>query len=475
MEKTILKEEVLKPENLRTLTLSIDKVCKLFFHENRVFRAVEKAYVEEVKEMFNSGMIQELLDNNLFVETWISDTKIEGYDLVLEHKNITYWNYPYEWSFNMLKDAAKAVLDVNIIANKYGYELFDVHAYNVVFDMATPKYIDFGSLFKIDPKNGKCWSGYLNFYNSFYMPLYLYKKGFSDLSQSLSLYNGFFNNKDFFKLRYKYLGLFGSKISGLFYKAFDNSRRLAVARHFRVIDKYGKHKHINRLLKFKKTFQNKYNVKRAYRLINKIKHSSFDSYWKDYHTNINPESNDRFLRITDIIKTDLGDSNSLVELASNQGKFANFVLANTQINELIATDYDKNALDVIYRNNKGSENVLPLLYDFVRPNARSVDQKIQNRVKGDIVMALAVTHHLILTQDIDLKHIFNVLKSHTKKYIVIEFMPLGLYSGDLDKTPPIPEYYTLDWFKEEFCNSFDHILDEELDINRHVFVGKLKN
>jgi len=467
--------EALKPNELKTATLSIDKVCKLFFHENRVFRAINKEYVNDVQNMFDSGMIQELLDDQLFVDTWISDTKIEGYELVLEHKNIAYWNYPYEWSFNMLKDAANVVLDVNKIANKYGYELFDVHAYNVVFDMSTPKYVDLGSLFKIDKRNGKSWSGYLNFYNSFYMPLYLYKKGFSDIPQSLFLYNGFFSEQDFFKLKYKYASVFGKKISGLIYKAYSNKRKLSVARYFRVVEKYGKHKRIDQLLKFKKTFQNRYSLKKAYRLVNKIKQSNFESYWKEYHTNIDPERNNRFLRITDIIKTDLKDASSLVELASNQGKFANFVLENTQISELIATDYDKNALDEIYVNNKKKDNVLPLLYDFVRPNSRGCDIKMEQRIKGNIVMALAVTHHLILTQDIELEHIFKVLKAHTNKYVIIEFMPLGLYSGDFDKTPPIPDYYTLNWFKDIFSKTFEHILDEELDVNRHVFVGKLKN
>ena len=210
-------------------------------------------------------------------------------------------------------------------------------------------------------------------------------------------------------------------------------------------------------------------------MINKIKHSSFESYWKEYHTNITPQDNKRFLRIKDIVNTDLNDAKLLVELASNQGKFANFLLENTQIKELIATDYDKNALDQIYINNKAKDDVLPLLYDFVRPNSRGCDIKMENRIKGDIVMALAVTHHLILTQDIELSHIFKVLKSFTKKYVVVEFMPLGLYSGDTEKTPPIPEYYTLNWFKDLFNQNFEFILDEELDVNRHVFVGKLKS
>lgn len=464
----------IKREELQTVEFSIDKVCTLFFYGDRVIRGVHAEYLEQVQEIMNGGLIKELIDKKLFVKTWISDLKIEGFDMVIEHENIPYWNYPYEWSFSMLQDAANTVLDCNKIANKYGYELFDVHAFNVVFNMSQPVYVDFGSFIKQDERNGKCWSGYNNFYNSFYMPLYLYNKGFSDLSNSIYLYNGFFSDKDLFLLRHKYSTFLGSSIGDKLFKLHNGKRRLSAARYSRVIDKYGKHKKINLILKFKKTFQNSYTLAKARRLIKSVSKSRIDSYWKDYHNDKNPSQDKRFLRITDIIKSNLKDANSLVELASNQGKFANFVLEKTQISKLIATDYDKNALDHIYKKNQGREDVLPMIYDFVRPNNRSNTRVISERIEGDIVMALAVTHHLILTQDVSLSHIFNVLESLSSKYVIIEFMPLGLYSGDMNNIPPIPEFYTLEWFKEAFSSKFEYILDEEVDINRHLFVGKLK-
>ena len=466
--------EELKVADLATIEFSIDKVCTLFFYGDRVLRGINKEYVAQVQDMFDGGMMKELLEKELFVKTWISETKIEGFELVIEHENIPYWNYPYEWSFTMLHRAANVVLDTNTIANKYNYEIFDVHAFNVVFDMARPKYVDFGSFFKRDPKNGKSWSGYMNFYNSFYMPLYLYNKGYSDISNSIFLYNGFFSDKDLFKLKHPYANFFGSGLGNLIFKAQNNSRRIAVARHERIIDKYGSHKHIGKILKFKSVYQNRFSTEKARRLIKSVGKSTIDSYWKDYHNDKTPESDPRFLRITELIKTKLSDANSLVELASNQGKFANFVLESTQISKVIATDYDKNALDRIFVNNENRKDVLPLVYDFVRPNNRSNTLKIAERINGDIVMALAVTHHLLLTQDVSLAHIFKVLKSLTSKYVIVEFMPLGLYFGDMDNIPAIPDYYTLEWFRNAFSEAFEHVLDEEVDVNRHLFIGKLK-
>ena len=52
-------------------------------------------------------------------------------------------------------------------------------------------------------------------------------------------------------------------------------------------------------------------------------------------------------------------------------------------------------------------------------------------------------------------------------------MPIGLYSGSMEDTPTLPEYYTLEWFRNSFIKHFDLVKDEKLEINRHVFVGKI--
>lgn len=473
MDKAALNN-TLNPKDLQSVDFSIDKTSKLFFYKDKIIRAISPEYEKDFHEMFNGGMMKELIDKGLFVDSWISDIQIEGYNLVVEHKRINHWNYVYEWSFDMLRDAALVVLETNKIANKYGYELFDVHAYNMVYDMSSPRYIDLGSLFKVDKKNGRCWSGYLLFYNCFYMPLYLYRKGFSTLPESILLYNGHFEARDFFLLRYKYLNLMGSIIPNLLFKLYYNFRRLAIARYFRVIEEFGKHKYIMYIGLFKRCFQNIFSAKKSERLIMQVKESKFDSYWANYHNNLNINKEKRFLRITQLIKTELQDAETVIELAANQGKFANFILDNTQIKKVIATDYDKNAVNQIYLNNKKRDNILPLVYDFVRPSGRGVDHKIEKRIKSDIVIALAVTHHLILTQEVDILHIFKILESLSNKYIIVEFMPLGLYSGSLENTPTVPDYYTLDWFKNNFSKYFNYILDEEIEINRHLFVGKVK-
>jgi hypothetical protein len=63
----------------------------------------------------------------------------------------------------------------------------------------------------------------------------------------------------------------------------------------------------------------------------------------------------------------------------------------------------------------------------------------------------------------------------TNKYVIVEFMPLGLYSGEENVTPTLPDFYTLDWFKGVFSDHFTYIHDEKLEKNRHVFIGEIKH
>ena len=95
-------------------------------------------------------------------------------------------------------------------------------------------------------------------------------------------------------------------------------------------------------------------------------------------------------------------------------------------------------------------------------------------MRSDLVVSLAVTHHLILTGNYSLATIFERLSLFSNKYVMVEFMPLGLWSLDHKIEHELPKYYTLDWFRDEFENYFELILEEKLEENRIVFFGKLK-
>ena len=207
--------------------------------------------------------------------------------------------------------------------------------------------------------------------------------------------------------------------------------------------------------------------------IKEIKPIGIKTRWANYQAEINFSDDPRFSRIAQIISS-LKDASSLVEIASNQGFFANYLLENTHLLKIIATDYDVMAVDCMYKRNKKNKKLLPLVLDIVRINTIGGRQPIERRVSADIVIALAVTHHLILSQQIEMSYIFDNMAKLTKKYILIEFMPLGL-SGITIKNPNLPSFYTKECFEENFKVNFELLSCETLEANRILYLGKLKS
>jgi hypothetical protein len=57
---------------------------------------------------------------------------------VLEHERLPFVSYPYEWSFEMLRDAALLQLDLVLAGLDEGIGLKDASAYNVQWKGASP-------------------------------------------------------------------------------------------------------------------------------------------------------------------------------------------------------------------------------------------------------------------------------------------------------------------------------------------------
>ena len=105
------------------------------------------------------------------------------------------------------------------------------------------------------------------------------------------------------------------------------------------------------------------------------------------------------------------------------------------------------------------------IFSEIDNNSKSVDE----RLRADVVFAMAITHHLILTQKLEMFAIVDKLYSLSNKYVIVEFCPLGLWSADSpEKIPEVPEWYTLDWFLKELERRF--IILEYEDVEHRVSI-----
>lgn len=460
--------------------LNIDPTGFVFKYDNRILRAINNSAKSDVLYLFESGAVEELNKLNLIPKTTISDFVLEDYDLVLKHEKIDVVIFPTEWSFAMLKDAALLVIKVNNVLKKYNFETRDTHGYNILFHYSHAKYVDFGSFGRKTTK--KYWSGRDNFREFYFYSLYIWSKGSSFLAKPFLINDGkYVNTKDydFFIYKYSFARLLPSKyLERFFYylRLLRNLQKFDVDEILIVKKEKLKRRLLRILMMFSKRGlipNNHTNFNRLERRIKKIKFPKILTEWGDYHSNLSEtelfSDGSRFNLIVEQIKR--LNINRVFEIAGNQGLLAEEL--SKSVPTVICSDIDERAVDHMYLRTKNLEaKVYPVLLDFLSPINLSLyysdSYSAIKRYKAEAVLALALTHHLILTRKTPIDTIFEALSIYTDRYLLVEFMPLGIRRGE------VPLWYNLNWFKDHFNKYFNLLLEfpSEADESRILLIGE---
>lgn len=455
-------------------TLSLVDIGRVFWWRNRLFRGILLEHAIDIKNIFDCGLIANLIEKKYFVKSWITDFELEGFGLVIEHEVISVTVYPKEWTFSMLKDAALLVLNINEISLKFGYQTKDCHGYNVLFNNSQPIYVDLGSFTKVLTLTDTLLS-YNDFMQSYYYPLKIWQTGGEYWGlRSAARAGSLLPQAAYLKYRWPIFRFINSSSLNKFLSAFNAlvtfdhidpiklrlrlpSWSLPLLRCVSKLFYFGKMTCLNKKLK-------------------KLDIPSDITKWSNYHDEyIQSENLKSTARFDYIIKKILClDIKSVLEFAGNQGILALLLAKNDQLETIICTDADSFALDKGYcfAKDDNSRIFWAILNPFDYEN-NCYEADLEKRFHADSVIVLALTHHLILKQGFPLSFILERFERFTEKYLFIEFMPLGLHNGV--NAPPIPSWYNEDWFKWEFIKRFELIEHVQLEENRILFIGKKLN
>jgi hypothetical protein len=454
----------------------VDEIGNVYIAEKVVYRAIHHDYEAQVMELLGCGLIDELVNKNLFPCTEISNIKIEGYDLILEHKKIDVVIYPYEWSPEMLRKAALCVLTVNEIAAGYGYELKDAHPYNVLFLFGNPVYIDFGSFVK--KKNKKLWVAYQEFINCYINPLKLVENEFYTIYKHYFLLRESIDSRELVRVTSKFYALIPIRASRVLLKILRLYRNgpLLDEDLIRLEIKSGLLFQIIKKIMLNPRFP--FRQKNTKSLIHCIKSLNLKSKskWGSYHSDFGFYESDGRISLSNRMQWMLDRVENLapktvIELAGNQGVLARSIAKLPCVERVVCTDYDSRAVDELLLRINSDEKVFMACFDFMFDMKERISKERSNRLKSELVLALAVTHHLILAQKFTLDSIFSALSSFTSKYVIVEFMPLGLWDGS--KAVSVPEWYNEQWFSDGFKKYFTIVEKKKLEDNRIAFIGRL--
>lgn len=460
---------------------NIDPMGFLFKYKGRLFRAINNAKTDEVLFLFKSGAIDELNEAKLIPYTKISDMKLEGYNLLIEHEKIDVVTFSCEWSFEMLKEAALLIIDVNKILFKYGYETKDAHSHNVVFDKCNPKYVDLGSFHR--RKNKKYWECKDEFYKTYLYPMKIWSAGNSQIARkSITDAAGFLYRHEYTLYKYSIMRFIPLKFIttiSYFLEVLRNLSKFDLDKMYIAKNADMKRKMLKILHKITLLGllpHNSVNLETLKRKIKKIKRPVSKTKWGSYHTNVDTvelfQKGGRFDLVISLLKK--YNINEVFEIGGNHGLLS--IEIGKFVERVICSDYDELAVDNMFVKAKSQKaNITPVLLNIINPIYLSTFYSEQLtpkvRFRSQATLALALTHHLLLDQRTPVDQMFKVIVSYTKEYAFIEFMPNGIGK------PPLPNWYNIDWFREKFIQYFDLILETPSvpDGNRILFFGKVKN
>lgn len=455
----------------RSLLSYADHAGPVYFTPHRVLRAVPAEAEGRMRALLESGLPDALAARGLMPATRVSAETLPGSRYVIEHPRLPLVTYPYEWSFEMLRAAARCVLETNLLANDFGYELGDCQPFNVVFDGPHPRYVDLGSLELRRPGLAD-WGAFETFVRSYEYPLRIWEDGGEFIARRLLAASEQMSHADYGIYRWPWVrgGAARYYQKGCHY--WFRYRQLARVPPERI------EMRLPRLLRgaMHRTIQSgllpwqRVDLRKMQRWVAARRRRGPRGSWGDYQGGRAAfVDTPRFQRVAAIVASQGLDS--IVELGGNQGYFCDLLLESGAVRTALCTDADETAIDQAYlRAIRAGTGLRTAVLDFVNPMASPAGDPPPVRLRCDGVVALALTHHLLLSQRIPVERLLQTIARYARRFAAVEFMPLGLWDGT--KAPPVPSWYRLEWFREHFAREFEITHDESLEVNRHLFCGR---
>lgn len=390
----------------------------VFYHKQQVFRQINQVYGSDFETFLASGLAEKLQAENLLIPFQkVTKPKFPASDgyAVLKTDKLPFISYPYEWSFGQLKDAALLTLQIQRMALDLDMTLKDASGFNVQFVQGKPIFIDLLSFTKYQP--GQPWIAYRQFCQHFLAPLLLMSKVDLSLHKLLRLHLDGVPLDLTSQILPKSTYLSPAILSHIHIHA-RNQRKFAADTNS-VSQTASPQLPKNLLMGIIDSLSN---------LVNSLGLPSQQTEWGEYYTFTNYSQSAFSYKkklVTQMIKQT--KPKTVWDLGGNTGEFSR--LASNQGIFTLSFDIDPLAVEKNYLQVKSNQDIhiLPLVMDFTNPSPNlgwqlSERQSLVARGPADMVMALALIHHLAISHNIPFSLLAEFFQS-LGNYLLIEFVP----------------------------------------------------
>lgn len=401
-----------------------DPSGSVYVHGERIYRSINVCYREEWEHVCKSGLLKKAVEKKLLLDS--KECSQGQYPVLppadekllykmLEVKKLPFFSYPYEWCFSQLKDAALLTLDLHSQALEHGCILKDASAFNVQFFQGKPIFIDLLSFERY--KDGQAWQAYGQFCAHFLAPLAL--MAHCDLRCGLLSHQ--WPSGIPLDLTCKMLPYFSRFSLGLYMHLFLHS---SMQRRYSDGRKSAKKVQQSRL-----NLQKMLDIADSLRsTIKKLHLPKQTTEWGNYYedTNYTERAKEAKIQaIQTIVKNYTG--NLAIDIGANNGFFSKLLCQ--QYKTVLATDVDHLAVEYNYKSSPPS-NMLPLILDLTNTSSGlgflgEERSSFMTRCKVDMLLALALCHHLVMTGGIPFTLIASFMASllNAGGIAIVEYIP----------------------------------------------------
>lgn len=378
-----------------------------------VHRVVDPSFRESFELFESSGLVRTLQSQGLLIEhEALSRTNADelGGIALLKPKLVEFVSYPYEWSFEALKDAALATLRMQRIAIEHGMSLRDASAFNIQFESAKPVCIDSLSFAKFE--EASTWGAYGQFCRHFLAPLALMAFGDVEAGRFTATWID---------------GIPLGLASSLLPRSTKWKPGLAMHMHWHARAQTAEQTSDRRPAAMS-LVKHLGLVDSLERTILGLRPPASPSIWSDYyaHTNYSDAAMES-KRATVRRLIEEASPRVVWDLGANTGEFSD--IAESAGASVVAWDADAASVDKHFRKVKGrvGTRILPLVGNLACPTpALGWDlcerRSFFDRANADLVLALALVHHLAIGNNVPFPMICSMF-ARLGRWLVVEFVP----------------------------------------------------
>jgi len=404
-----------------------DPAGSVFQYDRRIVRVVHPGSIAELEEFLTTKTACEAVESGALVRSRRVSPRdfpaldLDGDEAVFEHERIPFASYPYEWPPEMLHAAGALTLDLAIAALEDGFGIKDATPYNVLFRGARPVFIDVLSFERRDDRD-QTWMAYAQFVRTFLLPLLVNRHFRLPLLQTLAGHRDGLEPETVYRwaglwrrLTPPFLGLVSLPKwlggNGRADASLYQAKRAASPEQARYI--------LGSLLKS------------CRRQLDSVQpQTGGDSTWTGYLDNKSLYSAQQLAEKEAFVQEalELARPAKVLDIGANEGRFS--LQAARSGASVVAIDFDPAVVGSIWRKASAeSLDVLPLVVDLARPtpatgwrNQECASFLNRSKDEFDLVMMLAVAHHMLVTERIPLDDLLALAGELSRDYVLIEFV-----------------------------------------------------